>query len=62
MILRLLITAMLLLGIAKYYLHDTKQVETIKPKQQIENVQKQLDGFNQKAAEQKEKALKELGL
>lgn len=62
MIIRLLVTAMLLLGITKYYLHDTKQAEVIKPKQQIENVQKQLDSFSQKSAAQKEKALKELGL
>jgi len=62
MILKLLITAMLLLGIAKHYFHDSKQAEVIKPKQQIQNVQKQLDSFSQKSAEQKEIALKELGL
>ena len=62
MIIRLLVTAMLLLGIAKYYLHDTKQVEKIKPQQKIEHVQTQLDSFTQKSAEQKEKALKELDL
>lgn len=39
MIIRILMTAMILLAIAKYYLHDSKQISQNKPAQQIENLQ-----------------------
>ena len=64
MLLRLLITAAIVLAIAKYYLHDNKAntEQAIKPKAQIEQVQQQLDSFSKKGEEQNQKALKELGL
>ena len=62
MILRLLITAMMLLAVAKFYLHDTKQAEQVKPAAQIEDVQNQLDEIQRKQAEQRQKQLDTLGL
>ena len=62
MILRLLITVMMLLGLAKYYLHDTKQPQQSKPAQKIENIQNQLDEIQRRQAEEKTKQLEALGL
>ena len=63
MILRLLIAASLVLAFAQYYLTDGNQQKNIvKPKQQIENVQNEMDKINQEAEEKRKKALEELGL
>lgn len=62
MILRLLITAMMLLAVAKYYLHDTKQAENTRPSVQIEELQNQLNDIQLKQAEQKKQQLEQLGL
>ena len=58
MILRLLIAAMMVLAIAKFYLADSKSAET-KPKQQIEDVQNQLDDFTKQVEGNRKKALKD---
>lgn len=62
MIIRLLVTAMMLLAIAKFYLHDSKQNEHTAPAAQIEDIQSQLDEIQLKQAEQKQNQLEELGL
>ena len=62
MILRLLITAMMLLAVAKFYLHDTKQAKQTPPSAQIEDIQNQLNDIQLKQAEQKKQQLEQLGL
>ena len=62
MILRLLITAMMLLAVAKYYLHDTKQTEKTRPNAQIDQIHDQLNDIQAKQAEQKKQQLEQLGL
>jgi len=64
MILRLLIAVMMVLAIAKFYLHDNKTGEAnpLKPKQQIEQVQNQLDDINKMAEEKRKKALDDMGI
>lgn len=63
MILRLLIAASLVLAITQYYLTDgNQQKDIVKPKQQIENIQSEMDKINQEAEEKRKKALEELGL
>jgi hypothetical protein len=64
MIIRLLITAMLLLGIAKFYLNDNKNTDNvdIKPKQQIEKVENKINEINQQAEDRRKKMLEELGI
>lgn len=62
MIIRLLMTAMIVLAIAKYYLHDTKQAQQTKPAAQIEEIRNQLDDIQQKQQAQKQKQLDNLGL
>lgn len=63
MILRLLIAASLVLAITQYYLTDgNQQKDIVKPKQQIENIQNEMDKINQEAEEKRKKALEELGL
>ena len=62
MILRLLITVMMLLAVAKYYLHDTKQTEQTRPSAQVEEFQNQLNDIRLKQAEQKKQQLEQLGL
>ena len=62
MLIRLLITAALLLAIAKHYLHDTKQTETVKPKAQLEQIETQIKDIKIQADEDRKKALDELGL
>lgn len=64
-LLRLLIATSLVLAIAKHYLHDTKQqteTKSVKPKEQIEQFQQQLNDINFQAEENKRKALEELGI
>ncbi len=58
MTLRLLIAAMMVLAIAKFYLDDSKSAET-KPKQKIEDVQNQLDDFTKQVEDNRKKALKD---
>jgi hypothetical protein len=55
-------TAMIVLAIAKYYLHDTKQAQQTKPTAQIEEIRNQLDEIQQKQQAQKKKQLDDLGL
>lgn len=62
MIIRLLMTAMIVLAIAKYYLHDTKQTQQTKPAAQIEEIRNQLDDIQKKQQEQKQEQLDGLGL
>lgn len=62
MILRLLITAMMLLAVTKFYLHDTKQAEQTPPSAQIEDIQNQLNDIQLKQAEQKKQQLEQPGL
>jgi hypothetical protein len=64
MIIRLLITAMLLLGIAKFYLNDNKNTDNvdIKPKQQIEKAENKINEINQQAEDRRKKMLEELGI
>lgn len=62
MILRLLVTTMIVLAIAKFYLHDSKQTQQIKPAQKIEDVQKQLNEIKQKQEQQTKKQLEDLNL
>lgn len=62
MIIRLLMTAMIVLAIAKYYLHDSKQHTANKPAQQIEDIKNQLDDIQRKQKEQTQKHLEHLGL
>ena len=62
MIIRLLVTAMMLLAIAKFYLHDSKQNEQVRPAAHIEDIQNQLDEIQLKQTEQKQSQLEELGL
>lgn len=59
MILRLLIAAMMILAIAKFYLDDPKSAET-KPKQQIEGVQIQLNDFSKQVEDNRKKVLKDV--
>lgn len=66
-LLKVLITASMLLTIAKYYLHDTKQVnsqsvESIQSKEQLDQLKQQLNDINAKADEDRKKALKDLGI
>jgi len=62
MIIRLLITAMILLAIAKFYLHDTKQAGQTKPAAQVEDIKQQLDLIQQKQETQNQEQLDSLGL
>lgn len=62
MILRLLVTTMIVLAIAKFYLHDSKQTQQTKPAQRIEDVQKQLNEIKQKQEQQTKKQLEDLNL
>ena len=57
MIIRLLVTLMMVLAIAKYYLHDTKQSQQTRPSQQLEDVQQQLDEAQKLQQDQRDKAL-----
>lgn len=52
----------MLLAVAKYYLHDTKQAENTRPSVQIEELQNQLNDIQLKQAEQKKQQLEQLGL
>lgn len=61
MILRLLITAMMLLAIAKFYLHDNK-TDQIKPKQKVDDIQVQLNDISDQAEQQRKNKLKEMGI
>lgn len=62
MIIRLLVTLMMVLAIAKYYLHDTKQSQQTRPSQQLEDVQEQLDKAQQLQQERRDKQLEAMGL
>lgn len=62
MLIRLLITAALLLAIAKHYLHDTKQSEAVRPKVQLDHAQQEIDRISEEVEEKREEALKDLGL
>lgn len=62
MILRLLIAAIVLLFIAKFYLEDSESTQTVKPKQHIEQVQSQIDDISKEAEEKRKKALKNMGI
>lgn len=62
MIIRLLVTLMMVLAIAKYYLHDTKLSQQTRPSQQLEDVQEQLDKAQQLQQERRDKQLEAMGL
>lgn len=62
MILRLLIAAIVLLFIAKFYLEDSESPQTVKPKQHIEQVQSQIDDISKEAEEKRKKALENMGI
>ena len=62
MILRLFIAAIVLLFVAKFYLEGNESTHTVKPKQQIEQVQSQIDDINKQAEEKRKKALEEMGI
>ena len=62
MLIRLLVTAAILLAIAKHYLHDTKQSDIVRPKVQLDHAQKEIDRISQEAEEKREETLKDLGL
>lgn len=62
MILRLLIAAIVLLFIAKFYLEDSESTQTVKPKQHIEQVQSQIDDISKEAEEKRKKALENMGI
>jgi hypothetical protein len=64
MILRLLIAAMMLMAITQFYLQDNKtgEAQPLKPKQQIEHVQTQLDDISEQAEEKRKKAMEEIGI
>ncbi|GAA6133250.1 hypothetical protein NBRC116188_00390 [Oceaniserpentilla sp. 4NH20-0058] len=61
MLLRLLITAMMLLAIAKFYLHDNQQAEKVKPAQQLEDVKTQLKDIKNEQEAQQQKYLEQIG-
>jgi len=60
MILRLLIVAMMILAIAKYYLHDSKHENQTKPEAAIQDVQQQLQEIEEKQKEKQEQYLDQL--
>ena len=64
MLLRILVISALVLAMAKHYFHDSKssQPQVIKPKQQIENIEQQLEQINIHNQKEKDKALEALGL
>lgn len=62
MIIRLLIAAAVLLLLAKVYLQDNVKPESVKPKEQINQVQQELDNINIQADQQRKKALEDMGI
>jgi hypothetical protein len=62
MIIRLLMTAMIVLAIVKFYLHDSKQTQQTKPAAQVEDIRNQLDEIQSKQEERKQEQLETLGL
>lgn len=62
MILRLLIVAMMLLAIAKYYLHDSKPAQQTRPTQQVEDIQNQLDDIQRQQEARRQQQLEAIGI
>ena len=62
MILRLLIAAVVLLFVAKFYLEGGESTQAVKPKQKIEQVQSQIDDISKQAEEKRKKALEGMGI
>ncbi|NVK36290.1 MAG: hypothetical protein HWE18_00070 [Gammaproteobacteria bacterium] len=62
MILRLLIVAMMLLAIAKYYLHDSKSAQQTRPQQQVEAIKNQLDDIQRQQEERRKQQLNAMGV
>ena len=60
MIIRLLIAMMMVLAIAKYYLHDTQQTDQTKPEVVIKDVKQQLQKIQDQQKENQEKLLEHL--
>jgi hypothetical protein len=55
-------TAMIVLAIVKFYLHDSKQTQQTKPAAQVEDIRNQLDEIQSKQEERKQEQLETLGL
>lgn len=62
MILRLLIVAMMLLAIAKYYLHDTQPAQQTRPAQQIEDIQNQLNDIQRQQEARRQQQLEAIDI
>lgn len=54
----------MLMAIAQFYLQGNKtgEAQPLKPKQQIEHVQTQLDDISEQAEEKRKKAMEEIGI